>query len=227
MMVMAIHVQHPRAHLTRDIEILEEGSLVTEASVGHQRTQDQDSGSHLEVLCMTLKSKMFLNTTPTFWGLLWGESKVLGQKWLRVYQAILHWEETKAQKNFPHDSYTGCLLLSIPKTQNVWSESLAYCFVLFSHSFMYQPCLANETEAPHRIDGRWVLCDCCIDVDKAPQVGCSGACFLRRLCVLKEHILPSWGTGAISLCLLRYQDMKDLSTWWTPWHCGKTLLMQT
>jgi len=45
MAVMALCVQHPGAHLTsRDIEILEEGSLLPEASEGQWRTQDQDSG---------------------------------------------------------------------------------------------------------------------------------------------------------------------------------------
>lgn len=63
---------------------------------------------------MTLEAKVFLTIAPTLWDLPWGESKAPGQKSLRVYQAILHCEETKAQKNsFSVDSYTGCLLPSL------------------------------------------------------------------------------------------------------------------
>lgn len=91
MAVMAICVQPPGAHLSsRDIEMLEKGSLLTEASVGQWGPRIRTQASQLGVLCMTLEWKMFLITAPTFWDLLWGESKVLRQKSLRVYQAILH-----------------------------------------------------------------------------------------------------------------------------------------
>lgn len=182
-----------------DSEVLEEGTLLTEAEagVGLWRSQDWDSG--------------FPAWSPVFEFGVHGVSNcscnAVGIAEKRIQDPRREVIEG-SPRNFLYGQKLNPLristqavsfLLSIPKAQTVWSEfSTLLCTV--SSQLQVSTLACQWDWSSRRTEGRWVLHDGCIYVDKAPLSGGSPRLVSWGSSVLlKKPILPTCGVGVISL----------------------------